>query len=123
LPRARLSAEELDEALHSNGLLKILSRLRVPWLVIYWLYAFMIWRPCRLSHDGADLQEWVVPFGLSRQIPIYHDVIQYFFPRNIKSALYYRHTFAGSQRKVPLIYCVTNATGRHGQKESSAPRL
>jgi hypothetical protein len=54
----------------------------------------------------------VLPFGFSKQIPICHDLIQYFYPRNKKSAPYSRYYLPWASQKLGFIYCVTNATGR-----------
>jgi len=107
-----LSAKELAEAQQSDTLLKLFSLFRVPWLVIYWVFAFKVWRSAGRPLMVSISQEWVVPFGFSKQIAIYHDVIQYFYPRNKKSALYYRYYLRWISRKLALIYCATDATGR-----------
>ena len=107
-----LSAKELTIAQLNDPLFKLFSRLRVPRLAIYWIYAYKVWRS-----DGCPLvvpisQEWVLPFGFSKQIPIYHDLVQYFYPRHRKTALYYRYFLRWVSGKLPLVYCVSNSTGR-----------
>ena len=107
-----LSAKELADAQQSSRLLRLLRRLRVPWLGLYWLSAFKAWKSTGYPIMVPISQEWVLPFGFSKQIPIYHDLIQYFCPRNMKSAFYYRYFLPWASRQLGSIYCVTNATGR-----------
>lgn len=107
-----VSAKELAAAQQTNGFLRVLRRFRVPWLVIYWVFAFKIWRGAGYPIILPISQEWVLPFGFSKQIPIYHDLIQYFYPRNKKSAPYYRYYLPWASRKLGFVYCVTNSTGR-----------
>jgi glycosyltransferase involved in cell wall biosynthesis len=107
-----LGARELADARHNNTILKILSRLHFPWLVIYWIFVFGAWRKAGYPVIVVTSQEYVVPFGFSKQISIYHDLIQYFYPRNKKSAWYYRYYLPVVSRKLGFVYCVTKATGR-----------
>jgi glycosyltransferase involved in cell wall biosynthesis len=107
-----LSAKELAIAKLNNPLLKFFSRMRVPWLAIYWIYAFKVWRSAGYPLMVPTSQEWVVPFGFSKQIPIYHDLTQYFYPRHRKTALYYRYYLRWVSGKLALVYCVSNSTGR-----------
>lgn len=107
-----LSAKELADAQQNDLLLKILSRFRLPWLLIYWAFVFKVWKSAGHPIIVAISQEYVLPFGFSKQIPIFHDLIQYFFPRNRKSSFYYRYYLPWVSRKLGFAYCVTNATGR-----------
>lgn len=107
-----VSAKDLADAQQTNGLLRLLSRVRVPWLVIYWVFAFKVWKDSGYPIILAISQEWVLPFAFSKQLPIYHDLIQYFYPRNKKSAPYYRYYLPWASRKLGFVYCVTNSTGR-----------
>ena len=107
-----LGASELEDAQRNNAVLRILGRLHVPWLVIYWAFVFDAWRAAGYPLIVVTSQEYVVPFAFSKQIPIYHDIIQYFYPRNRKSLLFYRYYLPWASRKMGFIYSVTNATGR-----------
>ncbi len=107
-----LGARELEAARRTNPVLRLFDLLHVPWLVIYWAYAFQVWMAAGRPVIAATSQEYVVPFGFRVQIPIYHDVIQYFYPRNLKSALFYRFYLPWVTRRLGFIYCVTRATGR-----------
>ena len=107
-----LGAGELEDAQRNNAVLRILGRLHVPWLVIYWAFVFDAWRAAGYPLIVVTSQEYVVPFAFSKQIPIYHDIIQYFYPRNRKSLLFYRYYLPWASRKMGFIYSVTNATGR-----------
>ncbi|MEI6000187.1 glycosyltransferase [Paraburkholderia bengalensis] len=107
-----LGARELADAQQNNPLLRMLSRLHTPWLVIYWIFVFDAWRRAGYPIIVVTSQEYVVPFAFKKQIAIYHDLIQYFYPRNKKSALYYRYYLRWISRKLGFVYCVTKATGR-----------
>ena len=39
-----LGARELEDAQRNNAVLRILGRLHVPWLLIYWAFVFDAWR-------------------------------------------------------------------------------
>lgn len=107
-----LGARELEDAQRNNAVLRILGRLHVPWLLIYWAFVFDAWRAAGYPLIVVTSQEYVVPFAFSKQVPIYHDIIQYFYPRNRKSLLFYRYYLPWASRKMGFIYSVTNATGR-----------
>jgi glycosyltransferase involved in cell wall biosynthesis len=107
-----LGAKELEDAQRNHAVLRILGRLHVPWLVIYWAFVFDAWRSAGYPLIVVTSQEYVVPFAFSKQIPIYHDIIQYFYPRNRKSLLFYRYYLPWASRKMGFIYSVTHATGR-----------
>jgi glycosyltransferase involved in cell wall biosynthesis len=107
-----LGARELADAKQSNTVLKFLDRIRLPWLLSYWCFAFQLWLKAGRPVIAIISQEYVLPFGFSKQIPIYHDLIQYFFPRNKKSAVYYRLYLPWVTRRLGFAYCVTSATGR-----------
>jgi glycosyltransferase involved in cell wall biosynthesis len=107
-----LGARELDDARQNNAALRMLSRLHIPWLVIYWVFVFDAWRAAGYPVIVVTSQEYVLPFGFSKQIPIYHDLIQYFYPRNRKSRLFYRYYLPWVSRKLGFVYSVTSATGR-----------
>lgn len=111
-----LGARELAQAKESNRTIRFLERARVPWLVTYWVLAFQMWIRAGRPVIAVISQEYVVPFGFDKQIPIYHDMIQYFVPRNKKSALFYRYYLPWVTRKLKFVYCVTHATGRMIQR-------
>jgi glycosyltransferase involved in cell wall biosynthesis len=107
-----LSAKELADAQTHGGLATLLRQLHMPWLLIYWLVAFQVWHRAGKSLIIPISQEYVLPFGFRQQIPIFHDMIQYFYPRNRKSAVFYRYVLPWVSRKLGFVYCVTHATGR-----------
>jgi glycosyltransferase involved in cell wall biosynthesis len=107
-----LGARQLEEAQRNNAVLRMLGKLHIPWLVIYWAFVFDAWRAAGYPLIVVTSQEYVVPFAFSKQIPIYHDIIQYFYPRNKKSLLFYRYYLPWACRKMGFIYSVTHATGR-----------
>jgi glycosyltransferase involved in cell wall biosynthesis len=107
-----LGAREFEAARDNETVLKLLDRLRLPWLLIYWLHAYQVWVAAGRPVIAVISQEYVLPFGFRAQIPIYHDLIQYFFPRNRKSALYYRFYLPWVTRRLGFVYCITHATGR-----------
>jgi glycosyltransferase involved in cell wall biosynthesis len=111
-----LGARELAQAMRDDATLRFLQRVRLPWLATYWVLAFKLWIGAGRPVIVVISQEYVLPFAFSKQIPIYHDVIQYFIPRNKKSALFYRYYLPWVTKKLEFVYCVTDATGRMVQR-------
>jgi glycosyltransferase involved in cell wall biosynthesis len=107
-----LGAREFEAARKTHVVLRLLDLARVPWMAVYWAFAFQVWLASGRPVIAATSQEYVVPFGFRVQIPIYHDLIQYFFPRNLTSAFFYRFYLPWVTRRLGFIYCVTRATGR-----------
>jgi glycosyltransferase involved in cell wall biosynthesis len=84
----------------------------VPWIFRYWMSAFvyLLFNDC--TRIVVVSQEYILPFFLSYQVVYFHDLIQYFIPRNKFSYIYYRFYLRVLAPKLYQVLCPSLATGR-----------